>query len=77
MCQEDDGIREDQESRGLGDGYKRYPILFLKQKTANGDRRSLVGSEMCIKERSTSYLFYARICRNPPPPKSHDSTVFR
>ena len=46
-----DGIRDSSPSRGLGDVY----IFFFKQKTAYEIMPSLVGSEMCIRDREDKY----------------------
>src|SRR5665254_13231 len=48
-----------------GIGKKELSIFFFKQKTAYELLRSLVGSEMCIRDRLCTGAFYAGI---PHPP---------
>ena len=48
-------VRDEKEGRGES-GEKRCVFFFFKQKTAYEMLRSLVGSEMCIRDRFRSPL---------------------
>eukprot|EP00658_Telonema_sp_P-2_P006904 TRINITY_DN12594_c0_g1_i4.p3 TRINITY_DN12594_c0_g1~~TRINITY_DN12594_c0_g1_i4.p3 ORF type:complete len:105 (+),score=34.40 TRINITY_DN12594_c0_g1_i4:67-381(+) len=65
-------------SKTAGD-LKGYFFFFFKQKTAYEMLRSLVGSEMCIRDRVTSHPLPGRSCDwvSEPRPRDHRTRIFQ